>query len=287
MLDLDNKVIQFLKQNPEQKFTAREIASWIVDVYPKECQEKQNRSQYRLGDKTALLQQIAAEIASRRPHVQIKCPEVKTTDSRPKQYCYTKSTECIDIHQGLCSALVRFLWSEFHIYSRHIHKRPLHGSRYAGTDHWFYPDVVGMEDLSQNWHREIKNIVQQPADKIRLYSFNVNALINPTNVGEVFFQAVSNATWANFGYLVASEIEDKDTLEELKILTSLRDIGFIRLNVENASKSQVLIPAKERTKIDWNTVNYLAQENRDFLDYIKRVGQFYQADKVYEPRHDI
>jgi hypothetical protein len=35
---------------------------------------------------------------------------------------------------------------------------------------------------------------------------------NRSNVRECFFQAVSNSSWANFGYLVAAEIEGQDTL---------------------------------------------------------------------------
>jgi hypothetical protein len=138
-----------------------------------------------------------------------------------------------------------------------------------------------MENLSQDWHREIKDCVKQYADKkTKLWSFEVKVLINRSNVREVFFQAVSNSSWANFGYLVASEIEGADTLKELRILSSLHGIGFIRLDAENPSESQVMIPAKERMDIDWNTANRLAEENKDFLDYIKLIRQFYQTGDV-------
>lgn len=138
-----------------------------------------------------------------------------------------------------------------------------------------------MEDLSQDWHREIKDCVKQYADKkTKLWSFEVKVLINRSNVREVFFQAVSNSSWANYGYLVASEIEGADTLKELRMLSSLHGIGFIRLDAENPSESQVMIPAKERIDIDWNAANRLAEENKDFLDYIKLVRQFYQTGDI-------
>ena len=102
---------------------------------------------------------------------------------------------------------------------------------------WLYPDIVGIQDLSLGWHREIKDSVQQySAKKTRLWSFEVKILINRSNVREVFFQAVSNSSWANFGYLVTSEIEGSDTLKELRILSSLHGIGFIRLDAENPSE---------------------------------------------------
>lgn len=64
-LNLANTVVEFLQQNPEQKFTAREIANWIFETYPDECRQKQKRSTATvnpLDNETALLQQIVAEI---------------------------------------------------------------------------------------------------------------------------------------------------------------------------------------------------------------------------------
>ena len=43
-LNLLNSVAEFLEQNPEQKFSARAIASWILENYPDECRQKQERS---------------------------------------------------------------------------------------------------------------------------------------------------------------------------------------------------------------------------------------------------
>ena len=122
--------------------------------------------------------------------------------------------------------------------------------------------------------------------RTKLWSFEVKILINRSNVRKRFFQAVSNSSWANFGYLVASEIEGTDTLKELRILVSLHGIGVIKLNAENPSESQIIIPAKERNDIDWNTANRLTEENRDFLNYIKLVCQFYQTGKVHRENWD-
>ena len=84
-LNLANTVVEFLQQNPEQKFTAREIANWIFETYPDECRQKQKRSTATvnpLDNETALLQQIVAEIGSQRPRLQKRHPEVKTTEGR-------------------------------------------------------------------------------------------------------------------------------------------------------------------------------------------------------------
>ena len=105
-------------------------------------------------------------------------------------------------------------------------------------------------------------------------------LINRSNVRECFFQSVSNSSWSNFGYLVAAEIEGQDTLKELRMLFAAHGIGLIKLDVENPSESQVLIPARERGEIDWDTANRLATENKDFLAYVKLVRQFYQTGEA-------
>ena len=92
-------------------------------------------------------------------------------------------------------------------------------------------------------------------------------MINRSNVRESFFQAVSNSSWANFGYLVASNIAT-DTRKELRMLSALHGIGFIRLDSENPSESEIMIPATERREIDWDSVDRLTKENKDFYEYV-------------------
>ena len=101
-----------------------------------------------------------------------------------------------------------------------------------------------------------------------------------SNVRESFFQAVSNSSWANFGYLVASQITGSDTLKELRVLCAAHGIGVIKLDVDNPSESQILIPAQEKTIIDQDYCSRLARENKDFNNYIKLVKQFYQTGEI-------
>jgi len=95
-LNLNKTVAEFLRNNPEQKFTAREIANWIFDTYPEECRMKQNRSAAiinPLDSDTALLQQIVAEIGAQRPRLQKNNPEIKTTEGRPRKYYFTAQSD--------------------------------------------------------------------------------------------------------------------------------------------------------------------------------------------------
>lgn len=299
--NIANITVQFLKDNPESKFTAKEIAEWIFKTYSAECKEKQQRSKAKVSpllDDEDVIQQIAAEIGARKATVlQKKDIKIKTTEGRPRKYYYSNVSDFEEVQNveekpknsqepslkehDLYPKLSGFLWSELGVYSKRIDEKTSSNSRGLKGNVWLHPDLVGMEDLSADWHKEIKNCVQQYADKkTSLWSFEVKLLINRSNVRECFFQTVSNSSWANFAYLVAAEIVGSDTLKELRILSSLHGVGFIKLDLSNPSESQVLIPAKEKVEVDWDNINRLAEENRDFMDYIKTIRHFYQTGDI-------
>lgn len=306
-LNLAKTVVGYLKAHPDEKFTARQIAEWVFATYPDQCQAKKQSSQ-RLETDADLLQQIVAEIGSQRLRMQTKHPELKTTEGRPRKYYYSErsdsaevaavesegaasmtdaSTLKIDEH-ALYPMLSQYLWEEFGVYSKRIDEKRSSNKRGPNGNRWLYPDLVGMEDLSKEWHREVRDCVTQYSDKrTKLWSFEVKLLINRSNVRECFFQAVSNSSWANFGYLVAAEIGGTDTLKELRMLFAAHGIGFIKLDVDNPAESQVLIPARERDEIDWDMANRLAIENKDFLEYVKLVKQFYQTGEARPADWDV
>lgn len=84
-LNLATIVPDYLRQHPEQRFTAREIAVWIVENLPAECAEKRARSS-RLDSEDALLQQLTDEIGSRRREFQRKHHQIKTCDRKPRKF---------------------------------------------------------------------------------------------------------------------------------------------------------------------------------------------------------
>lgn len=307
-LNLSNTVSDFLKANPEQKFTARQIAEWIFETYPEECRKKQERSKATImplvSDKD-LIQQIVAEIGSQRPILQRKYPNLKTTEGRPRKYYFTHKTEQDEIietediennnpntqttnEHSLYSILSEYLFSELNVFSKRIDEKRSRNTKGSGGNKWLFPDIVGMEDLTKGWQQETKDFNNQYSKKkTKLWSFEVKLLVNRSNIREVFFQTVSNSSWANFAYLVAADIEGNETMKELRILAGLHGIGFINLDRDNPSDSQILIPAREREEVDWNTINRLVEENKDFAEYIKLIRQFYQTDDVREKDWDF
>lgn len=296
-LNLARTVIDYLKDNPQTKYTANDIVKWLIDTYPAECQEKLERSEV-LRTEDDLIGQLTREISPQLKRVHHKHPQLRITEGRPRYYYFTEQSESEEIaaaesgifrtkrspnvseltEHSLYPLLSEYLWTEFGVYSKRIDEKRSSNRLGPNGNEWLYPDLVGMENLSANWHGEIKECVRLHADKSsKLWSFEVKLLINRSCARKNFFQAVSNSSWANFGYLVAAEIVGGDTLKELRLLSSAHGIGLIRLDAETPADSQILIPAKERPAIDWDIANRLAHENKDYREYIKLVRQFYQT----------
>lgn len=302
-LKLVEKVSSFLQKNPNTKFTAREIANWIYETYPDECQEKQNKSKASvvvLDNKNALIQQLAGEIGARRPQITKLIP-LKTTEDRPRYYYYSKKSDSDEVKEAekesitlvtdntittlkgehaLYPLLADYLAQEFQLYSKRINEKSSSNKKGTNGNKWLHPDLVAMEDLSNGWDQEIKDCVKEYSQqKTRLWSFEVKMRINRSNVREVFFQTVSNSSWANFAYLVTSEIDSK-ALQEMRILSGVHGIGLILLKISNTSESQISIPAREKSEVDWNSVNRLVIENKDFRQFVKQVRHFYQTGNI-------
>ena len=75
-LNLGKSVVDFLTAHPEEKFSARQIAEWLVATFPEECNAKKASSQ-ALETDADLLQQLVAEIGSGSP------PFSRTLTRRP------------------------------------------------------------------------------------------------------------------------------------------------------------------------------------------------------------
>ncbi len=136
---------------------------------------------------------------------------------------------------------------------------------------WLHPDIVGIK-LNQFKQKITENFLKvvNPKDRFKLYSYELKKTINNDyQLKEAYFQAVSNSSWANYGYLVAYEIE-RDLLEEMERLNQSFGIGIIELN-SNPYKSKILFSAHYRD-IDFKTIDKICNaQNDDFKDFIDHV----------------
>jgi hypothetical protein len=296
-LSISKAVTEFLKTNPEKKFTAHEIAKWITQTHPLDCELKLAKSKNKnlLAADTdeaklrVLINILVAEIGSQRASFQKKTPQIKTTGENPRHFYFTEKSDDAEVEDAeskesilageftehdLYPLLSDYLWDEFRIYSKRIDEKKSSNTRGHKGNEWLYPDLVALEDLASEWDDKIAECASKYGDKkAKLWSFEVKKLINTSNVRSAFFQAVSNSSWANFGYLVAAEIEEK-AKRELTMLSSLHGIGFIRLDPETPSESTVMIPAREKPNLDWDSINRLAEANKDFMLYIQDIKDF-------------
>lgn len=302
-LNLSKRLVEFLQLNKDTTFTARDIAQWVFKQFPAECAEKKAASN-ALETDDALVQQLVREICGSRSRWQKQYPQLKTTEGRPRRYYWTDKDASAEVEAAeaqtelevlrstsnapaklsehdLYPKLAAFLMTEYKLYACRIDEKRSSNKSGSGANEWLHPDMAGLEDLSSDWTRELRDCVGVLAERrARLWSFEVKLLVNRSNVRKSYFQAVSNSSWAHFGYLVAATVEGDDSMKELRMLAATHGIGVIQLDSETPSESQILIPARERQDIDWDMCNRLTEENGDFVDYISRVRRFYQTGET-------
>ncbi len=161
----------------------------------------------------------------------------------------------------------------------------------GGECMWNYPDIVGVyfpynKYFPYNGYEEetLKFLHHTGQKRHKLFSFEFKKELSFSNLKESYFQAVSNSTWANEGYLVVfEEIKDK-VLGELRRLNQSFGIGVIKLESE-ISNSKILLPAKER-EIDIPTLNMLVKQSpKDFKPFIEKINK--QIEKGLDTAVDM
>ncbi|EAI8611410.1 HrgA protein, partial [Campylobacter jejuni] len=148
----------------------------------------------------------------------------------------------------------------------------------GGEDKWNYPDIVGVYFPYDDYEKEtitlLENIKQ---NSYKLFSFELKIALNFSNLKECYFQAVSNSSWANEGYLVVLQEIDSEVLSELRRLNQSFGIGVIKLE-KDISNSQILISAKEK-ELDIQTLNMLINKNPNFKEFIDDINKQIKVGK--------
>ncbi|EHE2491206.1 HrgA protein [Campylobacter jejuni] len=175
--------------------------------------------------------------------------------------------------------LVKFLYEnlDFNLNCETIyHEQSKKGK--GGEDKWNYPDIVGVYFPYDDYEKEtitlLENIKQ---NSYKLFSFELKIALNFSNLKECYFQAVSNSSWANEGYLVVLQEIDSEVLSELRRLNQSFGIGVIKLE-KDISNSQILISAKEK-ELDIQTLNMLINKNPNFKEFIDDINKQIKVGK--------
>jgi hypothetical protein len=299
--DIKRKIFEVLKSEPQKRMIARDIARRIEEMFPEDCEIKKRNARVDFSNYT-FQDQLVAEIGSCRKPLFRKYANLQTIETRPRQYFYSEESEDAELQSNtLVSAetkkklsehdlypyLGNYLWNSLDIYSMRIDELRSRNSRGAGGNRWLFPDIVGMTDLTTSWERiSVEAAKASGVERASLFSFEVKLKLNRSNVREAFFQTVSNSSWANSSYLVASEITE-DAMNELRLLSGAHGIGFILLNSDDPSESQILVPVKERLQADWNLLNRLASENSDAKKFVKSIRDFHLTGETQKSNWDL
>ncbi|KPX05182.1 COG2958 family protein [Pseudomonas syringae] len=300
-LNLRQHVIERLQSLPDTQQTARELAQWIFEQFLAECAVKKAASSSYIQTNNDLIQQLVAEISGSRPRWQRMHVQLKTTEGRPRHYYWSNMDANAEVaaegialattdlprpsplrEHALYPLLTEYLQTDDQrVYAMRINEKRSSNRVGSGGNEWLHPDLVGLENLTTDWTLDLRDCIRVLGERrARLWSFEVKLLLNRSNARKSFFQTVSNSSWAHFGYLVAGTVEGDGTLKELRMLAAAHGIGVIQLDVDNPTESQILIPARERSEIDWDMCNRLTEENADFAEFIGRIRRFHQTGEV-------
>lgn len=225
------------------------------------------------------------------------------TDSRPKRFYMKSMAGKVDLSENTIPEEPIVKKKKFDFLEKDLHKHLTFYAYYymqcytKTINHsvsskkefgeWVHPDMVGCYYRTQDWKKEVGDFSNAIGVKsVVLYSFEIKRELTFANLRESFFQCVSNSSWANESYLVAARIsEDEDFIKELQRLCLSFGIGVIELDMEDSHSSGVIVPAKHKKGLDFETINKLAMNN-DFKEFLETVQIDYTSGKIHQKEYD-
>ena len=209
-----------------------------------------------------VIEELISNATSSPSHKPIKVHEVKALNNYDER----------SLHKLFCN----FLRTR-NIYAKTIYheKSP---TKADNTQKWVHPDIIGVqfEDFNNDATLSLLKATD-PKQSVHIYSYEMKRRVeNDSQLKQYYFQALSNSSWANFGYLVAFEIAD-GLEEEMQRLNNAFGIGIILMQ---ATEATTLYPAREKT-LDYITIEKLNNINKQFCEFINKLAKVLHASKEY------
>ena len=153
---------------------------------------------------------------------------------------------------------------------------------------WQHPDIVGVFYPMEQWEADIFDIVNYTGNQpVKIYSYELKRGLDFNNLREAYFQAVSNSSWANEGYLVTSEIERSDEfMSEIRRLSNSFGIGLILLEVNNPDDSEILLEARQKDILDIEMMNKISSINDNFKEFLSRIKIDLNSKEIRKEKFD-
>ena len=155
----------------------------------------------------------------------------------------------------------------------------------SNQDKWTYPDLVGVYFPFGDYETlTLKTLDLFNEKSYKVYSFEMKKKIDLSNLRSEYFQAVSNSSWANEGYLVSPIIttENEDFMNELALLNNAFGIGVIKLNVNVPEESEILFYSRKKQNLDVNMLDKLILKNRDVAQLFQCVLDSQKLEKIVD-----
>jgi hypothetical protein len=228
----------------------------------------------------------------------------KQTDSRPKKFYLKSHISIINLDEVEAVIPVEikpkkkydYLEKDLHqylayyaYYHMRCYTKTINHSQSTKKEfgEWVHPDIVGCYYPLDEWKSEVFELSSAIGNiSIKLLSFELKRSLSFGNLRESFFQTVSNSSWANESYLVASDIsKEQDFMDELTRLSTSFGIGVLKINIEDPHSSEIILPAKYRETLDWETINKLTMNN-DFKEFLTRVKIDISSKKIHKKEYD-
>lgn len=184
--------------------------------------------------------------------------------------------------------LVAFINSDeyFHAHAKTIkHEKSTKAGK--NVEKWLHPDIVAVHYAFEDLNKNVVDFATRIGESVvTLYSFELKKSITSDNVREYYFQAVSNSSWTNEGYLVAPKISD-DAMKQLGKLNASFGIGVIKLNLVDVFQSEIVIPSKFTEVLDLGMIDDLVRINPDFDEFIINIQKALKTDEVVDKHYDV
>ena len=186
--------------------------------------------------------------------------------------------------------LVKFAKERFGVYCKTINALKV-SKKKDKIGKWTNPDIVGINpailSLTPLFQKEIEKLGLFSTKVMQFYSFEMKLKIDKSNITECYFQAVSNSSWANYGYLVVGDMDtDSVFMSNLTRLNNGYGIGIIKLDINEPQNSEIIVSAREKEVVDINFMNFLADMNTDFYDFVNNSSYVLETKKIVLDKFD-
>jgi hypothetical protein len=153
---------------------------------------------------------------------------------------------------------------------------------------WQHPDIVGVFYPMEQWESDVFDVVNYTGNQpVKIFSYELKKIVDFSNLRESYFQAVSNSSWANEGYLVTSEIDRSDEfMSEIRRLSNSFGIGLILLDINNPDDSEILLEAHQKDILDIEMMNKISQLNPNFKEFLMRIKTDLNSKEIRKEKFD-